>query len=303
VLRAVVPDPALADLWPGERPPVEVHVWDLRGEPPVSPHLLVTPYAQDDGRFGVLAGLRDLVAVQTLSAGVDHVRPWIPDGVTLCNAAGVHEAGTAELAVGLALSALRGVGRYTPEEICGGSWPPPFRPALADRRAIVLGAGRIGLALAARLAPFEVEVTLVAQHERETPLGHVHPIEELTSLLPRHDAVFLTLPLTERSRHLVDRAFLAALPDGALLVNVGRGALVDTDALVAELARGRLLAALDVTDPEPLPRDHALWSLPGVVITPHVGGASSAFLPRARRLIRTQLELLSAGKELLNAVR
>jgi phosphoglycerate dehydrogenase-like enzyme len=101
---------------------------------------------------------------------------------------------------------------------------------------------------------------------------------------------------------MVDAAFLARMRDGALLVNVARGAVVDTDALLGELSTGRLQAALDVTDPEPLPADHPLWRAPGLLLTPHVGGNTSAFLPRALRLVREQLRRHVAGEPLANIV-
>jgi phosphoglycerate dehydrogenase-like enzyme len=130
----------------------------------------------------------------------------------------------------------------------------------------------------------------------------VHGIDELPDLLPQAEIVILTLPGGEATQGLVDDAFLSALPDGALIVNVGRGTLVDTDALVDHVRRGRIRAALDVTDPEPLPEGHALWGLPGVLIAPHVGGASSAMRPRVAKLVRTQIERLAAGRPPLNVV-
>lgn len=142
----------------------------------------------------------------------------------------------------------------------------------------------------------------VARSARVAPRGDVHGLAELPQLLPRSDVVVLTLPLTEETRNLVDAGFLATMKDGALLVNVARGAIIDTAALLAELRRGRLSAALDVTDPEPLPAGHALWHAPGTLISPHVGGNSSAFLPRAHRLIRAQVQRYLAGEELRNVV-
>ena len=124
----------------------------------------------------------------------------------------------------------------------------------------------------------------------------MHGVDELAALLPEHDVVVLTVPLDDATRGLVDAHFLAAMPDGAVLVNVARGAVVDTDALVAELTAGRLLAGLDVTDPEPLPAGHPLWTAPGVLISPHVGGATSAFAPRAARMLAEQLNRLSTGQ-------
>jgi phosphoglycerate dehydrogenase-like enzyme len=131
----------------------------------------------------------------------------------------------------------------------------------------------------------------------------VRPIEDLPRLLPEADVVFLIAPHTPQTEGMIGARELALMPDGALLVNVARGRLVDTDALVAELATGRIRAALDVTDPEPLPAGHPLWRQPGVLISPHVGGASSAFYPRADRMIAAQLSRFAAGQPLENVVR
>ncbi len=131
----------------------------------------------------------------------------------------------------------------------------------------------------------------------------MHAMGELPDLLPTVDAVVVIVPLTPSTAGLVDAQFLAALPDGALLVNMARGKVVDTDALLAELGSGRLRAALDVTDPEPLPADHPLWDAPNLVITPHVGGFTDATDPRFAALLRRQLTELAAGREPINVVR
>src|SRR5690606_8543079 len=145
-------------------------------------------------------------------------------------------------------------------------------------------------------------VARVARSARTTERGPVHPLTELASLLPQADVVVLSTPLTEGTRHLVDAGFLARMKDGALLVNVARGAVVDTKALLTEVESGRITAALDVTDPEPLPTEHPLWRAPGVLITPHVGGPTSAFLPRAERLLRDQLRRFVNRDELRNVI-
>jgi len=183
-----------------------------------------------------------------------------------------------------------------------GTWGNDFSTSLADRRVLIVGYGRIGAAIERRLAGFEVaSVTRVARRARtgEVP---VHAIGELGSLLPQADVVFVITPLTPDTEHLIGAAELAAMPEGALLVNVARGRVVDTDALVAATATGRVRAALDVTDPEPLPSDHPLWRTPGVLISPHVGGQSTAFQPRMLRLVREQLARFAAGEPLANTV-
>jgi phosphoglycerate dehydrogenase-like enzyme len=182
-----------------------------------------------------------------------------------------------------------------------GEWPTAYTElddSLADRTVLILGYGSIGEALERRLNVFECDVIRVARRAR----AGVHPISELPELLPRADVVVLLTPATEETRGMVDAKFLARLKDGALLVNVARGVVVDTDALLAELSTGRIRAALDVTDPEPLPAGHPLWTAPNVLINPHRGGASTAFAPRVARLVRAQLERYVRGEPLINVV-
>ena len=257
-----------------------------------------------EGGFDVGEALRrmtSLEVVQTQTAGVDSILGLLPDGVTLCNARGVHDASTAELAVALLLATLRGLPEYVRAQD-ERRWAYGQRPALADSTVLIMGAGSIAGALLRRLEPFEVDVVRVGTRAREDEHGVVHGSGELFDLLPRADAVVLLVPLSDATRHLVDAKFLGAMKDGAVLVNVARGAIVDTDALLAETTSGRLLAALDVTDPEPLPADSALWHSPGVLISPHVGGATSAMLPRMHALLRDQLTRYAAGATLANVV-
>jgi len=243
-------------------------------------------------RVRPLREMRNLRVVQTLTAGVDDITARLSDlapGVRLCNARGVHEASTAELALALTLAALRGIPGFVRAQD-REQWQGAFHPALADKNVLIVGYGAIGAAIEDRLVPFEVaRVARVARSQRTTARGLVHPFTELPALLPEADVVILSTPLDETTRGLVDGAFLARMKDGALLVNVARGPVVDTKALLAELETGRLTAALDVTDPEPLPQGHPLWHAPGVLISPHVGGPTSAFLPRAKRLLVDQL--------------
>lgn len=243
-----------------------------------------------------------LQVIQTQTAGVDDVAALVPEGVTLCNAAGVHDASTAELAIALTLASGRHLDDFARNQT-RGSWKPVFGTALADRHVLIVGYGRIGEAIERRLAGFEVgSVTRVARRAR---IGRVpvHAVDELPELLPQADVVIVIAPLTAATEGMFDADLLARMPDGALLVNVARGKLVDTEALVAETSTGRIRAALDVTDPEPLPTDHPLWSAPGVLISPHVGGASSAFHPRRDQLIADQLRRYVAGVDLENVVR
>ncbi|MEU3097371.1 2-hydroxyacid dehydrogenase [Streptomyces sp. NPDC006967] len=270
--------------------------WDGGEEFPADPAdcaFYVVPYMKPAG-VGVrpMPLMRSVRVVQTLSAGTDHVEPGLrhlPPGVRLCNARGVHEASTAELTLALILASLRGIPGFVRAQD-EGEWRGGFRPALADKSVLIVGYGSIGAAIEDRLVPFELaRVARVARSARTTERGPVHPLTELPSLLPQADVVVLSTPLNETTRHLVDAGFLARMKDGALLVNVARGGVVDTKALLDELESGRITAALDVTDPEPLPTEHPLWRAPGVLVTPHVGGPTSAFLPRAERLLRDQL--------------
>ncbi len=288
-----LPDSLVADFfladgrWPDSIAEVELVV---------APYMHPAPAVME--RVGEMASLR---AVQLLSAGYDNFLPFLPEGVVLCNAAGVHDASTAELAISLALASNRHLDTYA-RNMPGGTWGNDFATSLADRRVLIVGYGRIGAAIEQRLTGFEVSsVTRVARRARTGDVP-VHPISDLRSLLPDADVVFVITPLTPDTEHLVGAAELAALPDGALLVNVARGRVVDTDALLAATASGRIRAALDVTDPEPLPPDHPLWRTPGVFISPHVGGQSTAFYPRMQRLVREQLARFAAGESLANLV-
>ena len=279
---------------------VDVDVWDGGDGLPAGRDevgFVVLPYLAGLDPVRRLAGLPALQVAQTLTAGVDDIRPLVPRGVTLCNAKGVHDASTAELAVTLTLAALRGIPGYV-RAAEHGRWVHDTRPSLADRRVLLVGYGAIGAAVEARLAGFECEVRRVARRARDG----VEPFESLPALLPWAEVVVITVPMTDETRGLVDAAFLAALPDGALVVNVARGAVVVTDDLYAEVATGRLGAALDVTDPEPLPPDHPLWRCPGALVSPHVGGDTTAFLPRARRLVAAQLRRWAAGEPLANVI-
>lgn len=280
---------------------VEVIVWDLQSPAP-RPRLdiVVPPYMTQQGLLGRL-GEAEIGLVQGQAIGYEGVEDVLPPGIPFANATTVHETSTAELAVALTLAVQRHVHRFAIDGQAG-TWAPVFADSLADRRVLLLGYGGVGTAIAARLAPFEVELVPVASRARDEDGVRVHGIDELVELLPTVDILIASLPGGEATRHLIGEAELAALPDGALVVNVGRGPLIETDALVRHVAAGRLRAALDVTDPEPLPQDHPLWTLPGVLIAPHVGGASSAMRPRLAALLRRQIAHLLAGEDFENVV-
>ena len=241
-------------------------------------------------RLGEIPGLRGVVLA---SAGYEHALPYLPDGVDLANAVGVHDTATAEMALTLILASQRELPGYVLAQ-ADGRWDRSGagqRRSLADSRVVVVGYGGIGRALSRRLLASECEVVAVASRERpgDDLVGHVHGIDELPALLPGADILVLAVPLTDATRGLVDATALAALPDDALVVNVARGPVVDNEALRRECAAGRLRAALDVTDPEPLPEGHPLWSTPGVLVSPHVGGGTPASYPRMGRYLTRQL--------------
>ena len=257
----------------------------------------VPPYQMRPAVADVLPRMTSLRLVQTLSAGVDNIRDRIPEGVTLCNGRGIHDTSTAELALTLTLSALRGIPRFVRQQDAG-TWRGGFEESLADKRVLIVGYGSIGEAIEARLLPFECEVVRVARSAR----AGVHAFGELPHLLPQADVVILIVPLTDETRGMVDESFVGAMRPGALLVNVARGPVADIDAVLAALKAERIRYATDVTDPEPLPADHPLWTAPGALVTPHVGGASSAMWTRAHRLVREQLARYAAGEPLANVI-
>ncbi|OEV24705.1 dihydrofolate reductase [Streptomyces nanshensis] len=285
------------------------HFWDGDEEFPADPDdccFYVVPYMKGQAvSVRPLPQMRRLRVVQTLTAGIDHVAGAVrdlPPGTLLCNARGVHDASTAELALALTLAALRRLPAFVRAQDAE-EWSPGVYDALADKSVLIVGYGAIGSAVEERLLPFEVEeVVRVARTPREAPRGPVQAMDALPGLLPHADVVILCTPLTEETRGLAGAGFLSRMKDGALLVNVARGGVVDTKSLLAELDSGRLRAALDVTEPEPLPAGHPLWQAPGVLITPHVGGPTTAFLPRAKRLLRAQLGRWARGEPLEHTV-
>jgi phosphoglycerate dehydrogenase-like enzyme len=241
--------------------------------------------------------MKRLRVVQTLTAGVDKLRPYLPAGAVLCNARGAHDAATAEWVVAAMLAAIRQFPAFTAEQ-AAGRWS--YRPTgeLAEKTVLIVGYGSIGAAVERRLAGFEVTVLRVARTARAGVAG----LAELPSLLPSADVVVLLVPFTPETAGLADAGFLALMKDGALLVNAARGAVVVTDALCAELAAGRLRAVVDVTDPEPLPAGHPLWTLPGVFITPHVAASTPVSQRRVVRLAREQAEAYLRGDPLRNVI-
>lgn len=296
---------ALGDVGEGAR----VIVWDPSAGPvPAQEREALTivciPH-RSGGRkvYGRIAECPNVELIQIPSAGFEHAAPFVPAGMRLANARGVHDSRTAEMALALALASQRRLPKFWDAQGRGAWEPDVYAPSLADRRCLVVGYGSIGSALGARLWACEAEVTGVARTARNAPDGtQIHAMEDLLSLLPEAEIVFLVTPLTEQTEGLVNAEFLAALPDDALVVNVARGKVVDSQALLVELNSGRLRAALDVTDPEPLPEGDPLWSAPGVIIAPHVGGFAQLTDRRYTSLVHRQVEAMRAGSELINVV-
>jgi len=329
MLTVAVPSAQVAESV-GECPGATLVVWDPRdGEAP--PELrdeievLCMPHGTGGRRvYERVAQLPKLAVIQLASAGYEHALPFIPPGVALANARGVHDTRTAEMALLLALASQRGLPQFLDAQR-NSTWAPEFFPSVADQRVLVVGYGSIGAAIGARFRACEAHVEGVARTARFVPDaeagsahtapdagagsgvdGHagvvVHAVADLPSVLPHADIVVLVTPLDDSTRHLVDAEFLSHMHDGALLVNVGRGGVVDTDALLAELQAGRLRAALDVVDPEPLPQDHPLWSAPGCIVVPHIAGWAQLDDPRYVDLARRQIAARVAGEAPVNLV-
>jgi phosphoglycerate dehydrogenase-like enzyme len=244
-----------------------------------------------------LAAMPRLKVVQTLTAGIDLLLPRLPAGAVLCNAHGVHDASTAEWVVAATLAAIRQLPYFMAEQ-AAGRWSTRFTGTLAGQTVLILGYGAIGAAVERRLAGFDVEIVRVARTARDG----VHPVADLEGLLPRADVVIVLTPVTPQTAGLVDAGFLAAMKDGALLVNGARGTLVVTDDLCAELASGRLNAALDVTDPEPLPPGHPLWALRNAIVTPHAAATTWLSATTVLAFLRDQVLRHLAGEPLVNVV-
>jgi phosphoglycerate dehydrogenase-like enzyme len=289
---------------PDESPALDLDMWVL----PLYPHQAAI----------VRPRIRSARVVQSLLAGVDAYLPLIPSGATLCDAQGVHDLPVAEWIVGVILATLKYIPFYLQVQAAGewsrraqstqlyraahpedvSEYPAPLEEELAGSKVLIVGYGSIGRAVEARLAPFGVTIERIGRRRREG----VEPEERLDDLLPAADVVVLLVPLTEHTRGMINGPRLAAMKRGALLVNAARGPVVNTDALVQELHRGRIRAAVDVTDPEPLPNGHPLWSAPNLLLTPHIAGASPRFMERAMTLLGEQCRRYLAGEPLAHIV-
>ncbi len=278
-------------------PALEVTLWDGSGDPPAEAadaEMWVPPFTPVD-HVAVLSQLPALRLVQLLTAGHDHV-PAL-DAVTLCSAAGLHDGAVAEWALAAILAQQRALVAFIADQP-RGELPRIHSGTLVEKTVLIVGYGGIGQAIERRLAGFEADVVAVASRSRPG----VHGVDELATLLPRADVVVLAVPLTDATRGLLGAGELAALPDGALVVNLARGEVLDQDALAAELTAGRLRAALDVTVPDPLPAGHPLRALPGLLYTPHASAVTTAMFPRLSALITDQAQRLASGAPLINVV-
>jgi phosphoglycerate dehydrogenase-like enzyme len=275
-----------------------VEVWDGgSGEPPAGVTFWVPGWIPIDNYPELIAALPDLQVIQLLSAGYEHVLDHVPPGVTLCNARGVHDPAVAEWVLAAVLAVLRDLPRHIRRPGARRS-DEDESDTLFGKTVLILGYGSIGHAVERCLAPFEVELLKVASRARDG----VHGPEALAELLPRTELLVILVPRNEETIGMVDAAALAALPDGALVVNAARGGIVDEVALLAELHSGRLRAALDVAEPDPLPADHPLLAEPGLLYTPHVAGATRQTLPRVFGFVGDQLRRYLRGEPLHNVV-
>ena len=277
---------------------IEVDVW-TGGEPlPDSKdevEFINLPFGVTPQTLTKITSLPSLKVIQLNSAGAEHIRPHIPAHIIVCNARGAHDAATAEWTVGAIIAHLRNFPRFAGAQE-RQEWDFTPSESVAGKHVLIVGYGSIGAAVERRLAGWEVTVTRIARNERPG----VRPIGELRQILPRADVVVILLPVTDETRHLVNAEFLGRMKDGALLVNAARGAIVDTDALLKELTRIR--AALDVTAPEPLPNTPPRGHAPGLLLTPHIGGAVTDARARAYRVVREQLQRYAAGESLRNVI-
>ena len=283
-----LPDGIEADVWTGGEP-----LPDSRDDV----EFIVLPGGVRPGTLAEITKLPKLRVIQLMSAGAERVIPYVPKGITLCNARGAHDAATAEWTVGAIVASLRNFPRFAKAQEAG-EWDFTVSESVAGKQVLIVGYGSIGAAVERRLGGWEVTIDRIARHPRQG----VRPLTELHEALEKADVVVILLPVTDETRHLVDADFLKSMKDGALLVNAARGPIVDTGALLAELTSGRIRAALDVTDPEPLPPGHPLWQAPGLLLTPHVGGAITDASDRAYAVVRDQLARYAVGEPLRNVI-
>lgn len=278
----------------------------------------ILPFARKDAA-ATFSHLRGVKVVQSMMAGVDWITPWLPKDVILCDGRGIHDTSASEWVIAAILASLKRFPLYRDLQLRGewkgqaavtdgflnenGAQIGQYRilgEDLAGKTVLIVGYGSIGAAIEARLAPFDVNILRIARTARKGP--EVHSIVDLRQLLPKADIVVLIVPLTAETRGIIGAEEIALMKHGALLVNAARGPVVVTEALVEALTQRKIRAALDVTDPEPLPPDHELWHAPNCLITPHVGGSTPEFIYRAFRFGAEQVRRFVAHEGLQNVV-
>lgn len=264
---------------------------------PADAEVLIPGAHSAQERAALLEQLPNLKLIQLLSAGAEEWAGALPDGVLLSTCRGAHGGSTAEWVVAVLLSVHRELASFAADQ-AAGRWHRHSTDTLQGKRVLIVGAGDLGNQLRRRLEPFDVSMTMVGIRARDD----IRSVDELPDLLGDHDVVVLMVPLTPRTRGMVDAAFLARMTDGAVLVNAARGPVVHTEALLAELNSGRLRAALDVTDPEPLPAGHPLWTAPNLVLTPHVAGAVRAAMRRSYAVAAVEIARYAGGELPTNLV-
>jgi len=285
---------------------------------PISLDFWILPFYRKDAA-SAFQQMRDVKVAQSLMAGVDWILPWLPKSVTLCDGRGIHDISASEWVMAALMATMKRLPLYRDLQnerqwrgfatvtdgflnesgVARGQYTV-LSEDLAGKTVLIVGYGSIGAAIEARLAPFGVTVLRVARSAREQP--KVNAVSELDALLPLADIVVLIVPLTEETHGLIGATQIARMKHGALLVNAARGPVVDTTALVEALQQHRIRAAVDVTDPEPLPADHPLWTAPNCLITPHIGGSTPEFIHRAFRFAAGQVQRFIAGEPLKNIV-
>lgn len=279
-------------------------LWDLENDPETPLEdidIAVLPYMANPQTLKNVRKAPNVKVVQTQTTGFDGMIDLIGDRADINTAAGVHAAATAEMSLGLAIASLRGFPQSVRDQQ-QGRWNPQQWPGLADRTVGLVGVGGIGEEIRKRMEPFEVNLLRFGSTARTDEHGEVFATSELAARAPEIEVLILIVPLNDSTRHLVDAQLLAKLPDGATVVNVARGPVVDTDAIVAEVASGRLNMASDVFDPEPLPAGHPLWQHPNALVIPHNGGNTKAFFPRMVKLLKKQVQAWAAGNDGENLV-
>jgi len=319
MLRIGYPSALPAELLTHFPPGVELVPIPARPEQEFTVDFWIPPPAAILGQR-VWPWMRGVKIAQSLMAGTEWLTELVGPGVTVCNAQGAHSISTAEWTLSVILAMLKYLPLYRDLQVAADwknrslaskafaqihndhrpQFPPILQEELFAKRVLIVGYGSIGKTIEALLIPFGVEITRVARTPRTEPT--VHPVQELERLLPHAEIVILILPLTPESQGIIGATQIALMPQGALLVNAARGPIVQTDALVAALNSGHIRAAVDVTDPEPLPPEHPLWKSPNLLITPHVAGSTPQFSPRSVKIAAEQVQRLLKGEPLINVV-